>query len=56
MRDELAGWGGYLFGLVQDLEENLVYIYIYFKLVELVWSGSLGFKILKLKLNSIKFF
>jgi hypothetical protein len=26
MRDELAGWGGYLFGLVQDLEENLVYI------------------------------
>jgi hypothetical protein len=27
MRDEPAGWGGYPFGLVQGLEENLVLIF-----------------------------
>jgi hypothetical protein len=42
MRDELAGWGGYLFGLVQDLEENLVYIYIYIYIYILSWLNWFG--------------
>jgi len=52
----MSGRLGWLpFGLVQGLEENLVFIF-FEELVKPIWSGLLGFRILKPKPNNIGFF